>query len=253
MRMSAPIAKIGPACILQASDARNCAKTSFRTFLLKEVFSDKLVAVEEMPMQEAHDRGHGTGSQYNREASSRDDLLQACFKEPYGNVQYNLLSHNHMTLVLRAFLGKAKWDMENVELKALNRTIIFCEQDGRLSVTAVAETVNGKELQQVINEGVDCQVLSWKMEVEEPTAASVISAALNKFSDLAMRTTEWSALYTLRGGIIAASNHLAERVAFSTVLERTHMELDSAASDPDLSQLFDFLIGIGVRQKHDFL
>ena len=204
-------------------------------------------------MQEAHDRGRGTGSQYNREASSKDELLQACFQEQHGNVQYSLLSHNHMALVIRAFLGKAKWDMESVELKALNRTIIFCEQDGRLSVTAVAETVNGKELQQVINEGVDCQVLSWKMEVEEPTAASVISAALNKFSDLAMRTTEWSALYTLRGGIIAASNHLAERVAFSTVLERTHMELDSAASDPDLSQLFDFLIGIGVRQKHDFL
>ena len=60
-------------------------------------------------------------------------------------------------------------------------------------------TENGKELMEVVNEGVYCEVLSWKMDVEEPTAASVISAALNQASDLAMRTTEWSALCTLKG------------------------------------------------------
>ena len=69
------------------------------------------------------------------------------------------------------------------------------------------------------------------MEVEEPTAAAVISGALNKCSDFAMRTTEWSALYTLKGGTIAASGALGERVAFQTVVDRTHMELDSAAND----------------------
>ena len=33
----------------------------------------------------------------------------------------------------------------------------------------------------------DCEVFSWKIEVEEPTAAAVISTALNKCSDFAIR------------------------------------------------------------------
>ena len=220
---------------------------------LKEEFSDKLVAVEAMPLHEAHARGIAkTGSQYNRESSSKDELLQACFQEPHGNVQYNLLSHNHMALVILAFIGKAKWELPSIELPKMNRTIHFCDDQGRLSLTAVAATVNGKELLEIVNEGVDCEVLSWRMEVEEPTAASVISAALNKCSDFAMRTTEWSALFTLKGGIIEASGKLGSRMAFASVVERTHMELDSAANDPDLGQLFDFLINIGVGNNTCF-
>ena len=220
---------------------------------LKEEFSDKIVAVEEMPTHEVQaDPSRGevqTGSQYNRAASSKDELLQTCFREPYDNVQYNLLSHNHMAIVLRAFITKAKWDLEPIEQKKMNRTIKFCDEQGRLCLTAVAATENGKELVEVINDGLDCEVLSWKMEVEEPGAASIISAALNKCSDFAMRTTEWSAFYTMRGQIIKASGNLAERVAFKSVVAAVHLELDSAAEDPDLSQLFDFLISLGVGKN----
>ena len=220
---------------------------------LKEEYTDKLVVVEEMPLHEAQARQIcETGSQYNRECSSKDELLQPCFQEPRGNVQYNLLSHNHMSLVVLAFIAKAKWDMPIVEQPNMKTTITFCDDQGRLSLAAVAATANGKELQEIVNEGVDCEVLSWKMEVEEPTAAAVISGALNKCSDFAMRTTEWSALYTLKGGIIAASGKLGERVAFASLVEQTHMELDSAALDPDLDQLFDFLINIGVGHNTFF-
>ena len=142
---------------------------------LKEQFSDKLVAVEEMPFQARSTRqGYKTGLQYNRAASSRDELLQECFKEPRGNVQFNLLSHNHMALVLLAFISKSKWDLPTIEQPNMGRTIEFCDDEGRLSLTAVAGTVNGKELLEVIAEGVSCEVLSWKMDVEEPTAAAVI-------------------------------------------------------------------------------
>ena len=220
---------------------------------LKEEFEDKLVAVEEMPAHEARNYpDRQTGSQYNKELSSKDDLLKTCFIEPYDNVQYNLLAHNHMALVIKAFITKAKWDLEPVEQKKMNRTIKFCDEQGRLCQTAVAATANGAELVQVINEGVMCQVLSWKMEVEEPGAAAMISHALNKCASLAMRTSEWSALYTLKGGIIKESGRLGERVAFKSVLEATSMELDSAAEGPDLDQLFDFLISIGVGRNTYF-
>ena len=49
-----------------------------------------------------------------------------------------------------------------------------------MSMDAVGAAENGKELADIIIGGVDVEVLSWKMELEEPGAAAVISAALNK-------------------------------------------------------------------------
>ena len=224
---------------------------------LKEEFCDKLVAVEEMPLEEARNQGadYVSGQNYNRVQSSKDELLQTCFREPYGNVQYNLLSHNHMALVCLAFMTRAKWDLEPVEIKKMDKTqkiIKFCDEQGMLSMDAVGATENGKELVDIIRDGMDVEVLSWKMELEEPGAAAVISAALNKSAKFAMRTCEWSALYTLKGGIIKASANLAENVAWKTVLDSVYLELDDAASDPDISQLFDFLISIGVGKNTYF-
>ena len=196
-----------------------------------------------------------SSSEYNRAASLQDEFLRTCFEEPHGNVQYKLLSHNHMQLVLRAFLTKAEWKIDPIEQKRLEKILNPCNEQGKLCMTAVAATENGKELVQVIREGVDCEVLSWKMAEEEPTAAAVISGALNKCSDLAMRTTERSALYTLKGQIIKAAktqelNQTAvaagQLVAYAKVFEACHVELDNAADDLDLPDLFDFLVGLGV-------
>ena len=60
-----------------------------------------------------------------------------------------------------------------------------------MSTTAVATTLNGKQVLEVTDEGVMCEVLGWKMDVENPGAANIISAALNKCTDFAMRTTAW--------------------------------------------------------------
>ena len=49
-----------------------------------------------------------------------------------------------------------------------------------------------------------------------------------------------------------ALGSLGERVAFKSVLAATHMEMDSAADDPDLGQLFDFLISVGVGKNTYF-
>ena len=75
--------------------------------------STQLVAVEEMPTHEAVKLKGGpqwrlTGSQYNRQESRKDELLKGLFEEPFGTVNYNLLSHNHMSMGLLAFVTKAK-------------------------------------------------------------------------------------------------------------------------------------------------
>ena len=101
------------------------------------------------------------------------------------------------------------------------KNIVYVDGEGKLSVSVVAAHPNGKELAEVLSEGVDCEVLSWEMDVEEPTAASIISQSLNKTHELALRTTELTAgiwlLCKPRAGLdihsMANVGYLGDRVA----------------------------------------
>ena len=219
---------------------------------VKEELNHAGVAVEETPTEDVRSRGvdYVTGSTYNIAACNKDELLLSCFAEPYHDVRHTLLGHNHMMLVLRAFLTKAKWNLPPNEKK----NIYWCDEQGQLSVAKVVESPSGKELAEAMLEGLDCEVLSWKMDEEEPTAASVISCALNKGHEIALRTTELTAVAVLKGEIIVQSREnvgkgLGQRVAFGTVRERVRAQLDSAADDPDLTELFDFLMSAGVGKN----
>ena len=113
----------------------------------------------------------------------------------------------------------------------------YCNGDDHLSSAAVAEHDRGKQL----------AVLSKKIDDEEPTAAAVISAALNRPQTLALKSTELTAVAVLKGEIITQmSMHVGERVAFQTVRERVRDQLDLAADDMDLPEIFGFLITLGV-------
>ena len=182
-----------------------------------------------------------------------DELLCACFQEPYDDVSHMLLSHNHMELVLRAFLTGARWNLPMLQ----EAGIAYCDSAGKLSVAEVAGSQNGAELAEVINEGILCEILSWKMDAEEPTAATTISQALNKGSELALRTTEITAVAVLKGAIMTElSMGAGQRVAFESIRDRCRRELDVAADDPDLPLVFDFLISVGAGRNtfiDDFL
>ena len=219
--------------------------SAFDAGFLIEEFTTNAVAVEEPPADEVRSRGEGyvSASTYNITASKKDELLVTCFQEPFNDVRNTLLGHNHMMLVLRAFLTRAKWDLPPIEKKNL----VFCDDKGHLDITAVAAHENGIQAQMVLNDGIDCEVLSWRMDVEEPGAAEIISQALNKGNDIAMRTTELTAVAVLKGEIMVQMNKdVAQKVAFSTVRDKVRMQLDAAADDPDLPELFDFLISAGV-------
>ena len=111
-----------------------------------------------------------TSSAYNARKSEADEWLRTCFQVPYNDVRHTLLSHNHMMMVLRAFISRAPWAMPDVDGKHK-----VCDSDGLLSLTAVAKSPNGKEFAEIVAEGILCEVLSWKMDVEEPKAALIIS------------------------------------------------------------------------------
>ena len=73
------------------------------------------------------------------------------------------------------------------------------------------------------------------MDIEEPSAASTISQALNIANEIGLRTSELTAVSVLKGEMIAQmGKDLSQDVAYTSVLERVRRELKLAASEPDL-------------------
>jgi hypothetical protein len=217
---------------------------------VKEEVNHALIVVEEAPVEEILRRtavaDKVSASAYNIEQSGKDELLASCFLSPYDDVRHTLLSHNHIMLVLRAFLGMAKWNIP----ANVTKNITFCDPEGCLDIHAVALSANGKEIAEIMHEGVQSEVLSWKMDVEEPNAASLISQAQNLPHQTAMRTTELTAVAVLKGEIIVQMGPtLSQTVAFQTVRDRVRAQLHTAADDPDLQEVFEFLISNGVGRN----
>eukprot|EP00959_Pyramimonas_sp_CCMP1952_P161795 3383229-Pyramimonas_sp.AAC.1 len=65
------------------------------------------------------------------------------------------------------------------------------DKDGNGNMAAVAENCIVAEM--LTKEGTLMEVLSWRIMVEEPNGASLISQSLNEGADSAMRTTEVTA------------------------------------------------------------
>ena len=78
-----------------------------KTGFLKEEVNHACVVVEELTGTKRPSGIEG-GSAYNRRKCSADPLLETCYKAPHDIVEYLLLSHNHIMLVMRAALTQAK-------------------------------------------------------------------------------------------------------------------------------------------------
>ena len=62
-----------------------------------------------------------------------------------------------------------------------------------------------------------------------------------------MRTSELTAVAVLRGEIIIPmSKDVSQTVAYQTVRDRVRIQLGAQAEDPDLPEVFEFLITVGV-------
>ena len=105
-------------------------------------------------------------------------------------------------------------------------------------------------LDRVLRDGLDMEVLSWKMLVEEPTAASLISQALNSPQNMAARTSELTALSELSGAVgLALESAVAGEVCFETVREKVRMELDMYVDLPGFIGLFEFVVNMGANKN----
>ena len=103
------------------------------------------------------------------------------------------------------------------------------------------------DLDRVLKDGLEMEVLSWKMLVEEPTAASLISQALNKVQSMALRTSELTALNVLTGAVTLRERAVAGEVCFESVRERVRAELDMYVDLPGFIDLFEFVVNMGAN------
>ena len=181
---------------------------------------------------------------YNSRKAVSDDALAECFSDSNA-VVYGTLSHSHMTLCLRAFKAGAKWNIAGEEQRGFK----IHDDSGRLSVSAVADIAYCSELTEILNVGALFEVLSWKMDVEQPDAASIISHALNSAQEIAMQQTEQQALQVLHGMAIPQNAGAAQGLAFSTVQEKARAHLGHVVDDLEFVDLYEYCSNLGMAKS----
>lgn len=147
---------------------------------------------------------------------------------------YGTLSHSHLLLILLCIKQGARWELP-AELQSMLDT------EGCLNAAAVA--ARDASFIELAEHGLEMEILSWKIYIEEPDACSLISQALNKGQSMALRTTELTALAALTGIISRAIGPAQSReVEFEAVEATVREELDLFVDDPHFQGLFQFVL-----------
>ena len=202
------------------------------------------ICVQEIPPQwRKHDpvdpsKPYETLAEYNMKMSSTPQL-RGCFKLE-DDICYGTLSHSHLLLVLKSVDCGAKWDLpEKFKHLADNR--------GHLKMSAVAEM--DPNMASSIKEGLNMEILSWQLHMEEPSACSLISQALNRGHQIALQTSELTAVAVLSGAVgLSLGAAVAGSVKFETIRAKVRDELDIYVDEPDFIELFDFVVSLGANK-----
>ncbi len=206
------------------------------------------VCVQELPVDERTrgplnlDRPYTSYKEFNK-GHCTNPQLRTCFNDD-SDTLYGTLSHSHLLLVLLAMKTGAQWKWPQGWKE------IF-ETGGPRNLAAVA--AKDASLASLLTEGLCMEVISLKMYKEEPTACSLISQALNSGQNLALQTSELTALAVLTGAVTCAlESAVAERVSFEAVRDTARHELDMYVDMPDFIDLFEFVVNMGAH-KNSFI
>lgn len=202
------------------------------------------VCVQELPAPEqVKDSNYETYEAYNKRKCAAVAAYQTCFAKTHG-VAYGTLSHSHLLLVLNAMTTGAKWAIpEGSKYEPLKK---LQTKDGRWDVAAVA--AKDTAFQELFKDGLQMEVLSWKIYTEVPEACSIISQALNKSQQLGLRTSEITALKSLATAVSAGQAMKEASLTFEWVQARVRDELDVWVDDPEFVDLFDFVVTMGGKK-----
>jgi len=163
------------------------------------------VCVQEVPAEEqrnvrpSHGGVYEAYFAYNKRKTSAVAALQTCFNKTLA-MSYGTLSHSHLLLILLAMSTGAKWPiLKGSQYESLKK---LQDPDGRWNMAAL--TAKDENFKELIKNGLRMEVLSWKMLIEEPDACSLISQAMQKGCEFALRTSEITALSAVAGAVTMA-------------------------------------------------
>ena len=200
------------------------------------------VCVQEVPLEHRGPifawRAYESYKEFNLR-NAQSPILWSCFDEA-GDIVYGTLSHSHLLMVLLCFQTGAQWNMPE-------KWAHLVGPGGKLDFAAVAAA--DPQLADLCERGLEMEVLSWKMNVEEPMAGSLISQALNKGQQVALHTTELTALAVLTGVVtLELESAVADQVAFESVKEKVRGELDMYVDQAEFIDLFEFVVNMGANK-----
>jgi hypothetical protein len=182
---------------------------------------------------------------YNYRMCNGSDYLGSCFTEDQARgVVAGTLSHSHLLLVLLSMAKGGEWKVTDAD-----GTFTFpCNRSGYIDTAAVA--ARDEMLKRILAEGLDMELLSYKIYIEEPSACVLISNALNHAQKLALKTTELAALSALSGAVGLSA--VAGKVNFTSVRESLRATLDVMVDEPEFVEMFDFVVRMGA-DKNSYL
>ena len=204
--------------------------------------------VQEIPAEERScdpwdsSNPYTTFKEFNRKHCG-SATLQACFSGD-SDTLYGTLSHSHLLLCLLAMKNGAEWEWPDEWRPIFD--LGGSRQDGP-DITAVKAVDAG--LAALLHDGLRMEVLSWKMQEEEPLACSLISQALNSGHQLALQISELTALAVLTGRVtLELESAVAGRVSFETVKAKVRHELDMYVDQSEFLDLFEFVVNMGATK-----
>ena len=179
---------------------------------------------------------------YNYRMCQGAEYLGSCYTEDQvRGVIAGTLSHSHLLLVLLCIATGAKWKVAGED-----GTFIYpCDREGCIDTAAVA--ARQEVLKLILTEGLDMELLGYKIYLEEPNACMLISSALNHAQKVALKMTELSALSALTGAVGLSA--VAGKVHFNSVKESLRSALDVMVDDPEFVEMFDFVVRMGADKN----
>ena len=180
--------------------------------------------------------------EYNKSRCQGSDVLSSCFGFD-AVASFGMLSHNHLLLLLLCWQNGAQWTLTEEE-----KQILAVGVDGRLDLQAAVAVPNLMQLCDSCHDGLMVEVLSWKINVEEPGACMLISNALNSATDVSLRTTELTALSVLSGECALHSNALnSQRIDYETIKARLELSIPRFVAEPEFQEFFECIINLGAH------
>ncbi len=168
---------------------------------------------------------------FNHRICEGDDLLANVTEE---RIAFGTLAHSHVNQVLRNVIGGAASTSKKLT-----------SEDGRLCLAMVERA--SPPFAQACREGLQWEILSWRMLEEEPRAACTIQAASNIKGGLMMVEHEMQALARL-SRVCSEEMRVSHQVSCRGAQERMRRSMPQFADGPEFKHLLAFVLDLGAEE-----